>query len=130
MFPLQPELGPEFDDLCVFGSSDTAALSPTLPPTLASSVQHVHHSRYSQNVPSAYDAPPDLIRDGDEGYASLPQSPLDFTFPPPPVGMYPGMPTDAANHVPQRFCGNYSPVDEPSLAAHYGDVAVNQTLWC
>lgn len=131
--PLQPELGPEFDDLCVFGQPDVAALSPTLPPSLVSSVQHAHQSSYNQNVPAAYDAPPDLIRDGDEGYASLPPSPLDFTFPPSGVGMYPGMHAEASNNVPQRFCGDYSPVDEASLTAHsacYSDVSVSPNLWC
>lgn len=62
-------------------------------------------------VASSYDMPPDLIRDGEEGYASLPQSPLDFAFPPSITSgvMHP----DPAAGLPQTICRSY--VDENQM---------------
>ncbi|KAK7691360.1 hypothetical protein QCA50_004758 [Cerrena zonata] len=62
-------------------------------------------------VASSYDMPPDLIRDGEEGYASLPQSPLDFAFPPSITSGV--MHTDPAAGLPQTICRSY--VDENQM---------------
>ncbi|TCD65389.1 hypothetical protein EIP91_002722 [Steccherinum ochraceum] len=51
-------------------------LAATLPPF------HALQSQLPSNGGGAFEQyPPELIRDGEDGYTSLPQSPLDFAFP-------------------------------------------------
>ena len=97
--PLQPELpGGEYEEM----------FHPMQPQQTHFVPPPIHTSSY---MPSSYDMPPDLIRDGEEGYASLPQSPLDFAF---PTAITSGvMHSDPAAGLPQTICRSY--VDENQM---------------
>lgn len=98
-----PELGGEFDDM--FNSLARQQVSGFVPPPIQT----------PSYVASSYDAPPDLIRDGEEGYNSLPQSPLDYAF---PTSITSGMMAgDPAAVLPQTICRSY--LDETQvMSAH------------
>lgn len=85
-------------------------LRPVLPPI--SGLSHLQQSR--QNLVSApYDLPlPELIPDSDDGYASLPQSPLDYNFPS-GVGTNGAL---ASSALSQNICGrSYVDVHEHDI---------------
>ncbi|KAI0915322.1 hypothetical protein AcV5_003826 [Taiwanofungus camphoratus] len=80
-----PELGSDFDDFLMLGSFDAAP--------------HPHAGRAPAYAPSP-DLTPGLIHRDEDGYASLPPSPLDMSFP--PVHDVPRAPAPA-------LCGSYAP---------------------
>ncbi|KAI0079831.1 hypothetical protein K474DRAFT_475719 [Panus rudis PR-1116 ss-1] len=64
----------------------------------------LHTQTLPQMAPGAYE-PPELVQDGEEGYASLPPSPLDFTF---ATSLTSGLAADPASALSQTLCPGYA----------------------
>ncbi|THH27835.1 hypothetical protein EUX98_g6350 [Antrodiella citrinella] len=80
-----PDIGGEFDEFLTTLHDNHQAGQPYAhhgPSPHLTAVLPPFHALQSRLQNSAgYELPPDLIRDGEEGYTSLPPSPLDFAFP-------------------------------------------------
>lgn len=105
----QPELGGEYDEYAMLAPGHDMRPPPIMSRTFPQSSQR--HYQQTQH-PSAYDIPPELIQPGDEGYTSLPQSPLDLAFGASAAGIAPG-----ADPV-ENMCASYAGcnIDYPGAA--------------
>ncbi|KAH8103614.1 hypothetical protein BXZ70DRAFT_742591 [Cristinia sonorae] len=75
-----PESTGEFRDLLRHAGQGYGHHQPS--PQIPAVLPPFHALQSQLPAPSnSYELPPELIRDGDDGYNSLPQSPLDFAFP-------------------------------------------------
>ena len=106
MIDVQPDLGGEFDEYSLL---QTGSQLRTPSSVLGRSFPQSNQRQYQQGPaghhsdPSSFELPPGLIHAGEDGYASLPQSPLDLSFGTSAGGIVPG--ADPVDSVCASYAG-------------------------
>ncbi|THG95315.1 hypothetical protein EW026_g6315 [Hermanssonia centrifuga] len=115
-----PELGPEFDTVPMLNPYDASASLISRPYPQSSQRQYQQYHQQPSHRRDAFELPPGLIHAGEDGYASLPQSPLDMTF----GGINASLGSSAGADPADSICRSYVDMDY-SGACFDANVGVN-----